>query len=562
MGNSCSPPWTKAPAKPPSPAPAGHSRLQLSPAPLLRQSRLSPSLRLSPQPGEAARTRQPTTASDAPCRGGTNAAVGTRRGASGARRRHLFHLAAGSDRFCGLPAPPPSPIACGGDAGAPRTSGVPGREQPPSPALRQHLRLAPTAGGCRGAPTGLSPGPSGSGSLLFPDLFQTLLLLLTAVFSPSHSSQWHFLCLINAIVFEALFQQGCCTSLGTGRGSERVSAAPIPLSRSPASRRHPPRPSFPQCPAAAPALRPSPHGSAGTTPERSGARSPARASFAGRGAPSPESCPREGGVTAASGAAGASGQGKPGPRLPACALSGCAGPALGDWEEPESSGLRRGFPARAGGRGSAGRGETAHSGRDFPPGWRSPSPGSSWRPPPRSPHTLAGRAAAGLGWARLSGGGGGGRAGAPLPPWRRLPRGAPAPAALACPRSGAPGRGTGPGGRREPEALRRGYGADRGIAARQGPSALHSQPVPGPRRRPVPGDRSACGGAARTLLPGRTRTSGLCRCPFSLTYSCLPLPSPASPALCSAPRGVCACAGSGGRRGQSGAGSRGGACGV
>lgn len=161
---------------------------------------------------------------------------------------------------------PPSPVACGGDAGAPRTPGAPGREQPPPPARRQHSRLAPTAGGCRSALSGLPPGPSGSGSLLFPDLFQTLLLLPTAVFPPSHSSLWHFLCLISAIVFEALFQRGCCTSLGTGRGREGLSAAPIPLSRSPASRRHSPRPSFPQCPAAAPALRPSPHGSAGTTP--------------------------------------------------------------------------------------------------------------------------------------------------------------------------------------------------------------------------------------------------------------------------------------------------------
>lgn len=152
------------------------------------------------------------------------------------------------------------------------------------------------------------------------------------------------------------------------------------------------------------------------------------------------------GVTAASGAAGASGQGKPGPRLPPARWAAVPGPPSVIGRSRESSGLRRGFPARAGGRGSAGRGETAHSGRDFPPGWRSPSPGSSCRPPPRSPHTLAGRAAAGLGSARLGGGEGGGRAGASLPPWRRLPRGAPAPAALAYPRSGAPGRGRGRAG--------------------------------------------------------------------------------------------------------------------
>lgn len=148
-GNSCSAPWTKAPAKPPSPAPAGHSRLRLSPAPLLRQSRLSPSLRLSTQPGEAARTRQPTTANDAPCRGGINAAVGTRRGASGARRRHLFHLAAGSDRFCGLPAPPRFPGGLRRGCGCPshpwgaRQGTAPTPCPPPALATRTYGRRLP-----------------------------------------------------------------------------------------------------------------------------------------------------------------------------------------------------------------------------------------------------------------------------------------------------------------------------------------------------------------------------------------------------------------------------------
>lgn len=44
----------------------------------------------------------------------------------------------------------------------------------------------------------------------------------------------------------------------------------------------------------------------------------------------------------------------------------------------------------------------------------------------------------------------------------------------------------------------------------------------------MPGDRSACGGAARTLLPGRTRTPGLCRCPF---LSCLLIPASPFPPL-------------------------------
>ncbi|XP_077036679.1 uncharacterized protein LOC143694395 [Agelaius phoeniceus] len=177
-------------------------------------------------------------------------------------------------------------------------------------------------------------------------------------------------------------------------------------------------------------------------PRRPGAgravpRSPARASSPGRGAPLPESCPREGGDSSIRCSRGQR-PGQARPPAAACALSGCAGPALGNWEEP---GEQRASP-----------GISSPSGRERKCGAGGDGAQRSG--------LSAGLAVV---FARL-----------------QLPPAAPLPA----------------------------------HARRQGPSALHPQPVPGPRRRPVPGDRSACGGAARTLLPGRTRTPGLCR----LTY--------------------------------------------
>lgn len=402
--------------------------------------------------------------------------VGTRRGASGARRRHLFHLAAGSDRFYGLPAPPPFPGRLRRDAGSSRSPGAPGTEHPrPLPAAGArgwHLRPA-----AAGAPRPASPGaerlwPAAlSWSLPDPSPAPNRCFRSLPFFPLAFSLFKKRYCVRGASLSGAAAPlSGQAGEASGSPGAPRPGAVPRALPSPSAQQQRPPSGRAPTAPPA---------------PRRPGAgravpRSPARASFAGRGAPSPEPCPREG-VTAASGAAGASGQGKPGPRLPPARWAAVPGPPSVTGRSRESSGLRRGFPARAGGRGSAGRGETAHSGRDFPPGWRSPSPGSSCRPPPRSPHTLAGRAAAGLGSA--------GRR------RRRRREGGSFAAAVAA----APARGSGTGRARLPALGRPGQGDGAGRAAGAGGAPAGA----------LSSDRGICcqAGAERAAPAARAGTS-------------------------------------------------------
>lgn len=163
-----------------------------------------------------------------------------------------------------------------------------------------------------GRPDRPVPGASGSGSLLFPDLFQTLLPLPTAVSAPSHSSQWHFLCLINAVVFEAPLRAGLLHLPRDRQGKRAALPEPRVPAPSPAPFLPPVPSSSARPPAEPPRLRrhhagperdaPSPAAQPAPPPPGAGPLRPSRA--------------RGRGVTAASGAAGASGQGKPGPRLP------------------------------------------------------------------------------------------------------------------------------------------------------------------------------------------------------------------------------------------------------
>lgn len=111
-----------------------------------------------------------------------------------------------------------------------------------------------------------------------------------------------------------------------------------------------------------------------------------------------------------------------------------------------------------------------------------------------------------------------------MPPWRRLPRGAPAPAALACPLSGAPGRGTGPGGRREPGALRRGHGADRGICCPAGAERCTRSPCRDLGGRRCPGIDQPAAGRRGLSCPDALALQGFAGAPFFLAYLFPPPP--------------------------------------
>lgn len=543
-GNSCSTPWTKAPAKPPSPAPAGHPRLRLSPR---AASAPEPPLPLPPSLPAARWGGEDTTANDAPCRGGTNAAVGTRRGASGARRRHLFHLAAGSDRFCGLPAPPPFPgrlrrgCGCSSHPWGARQGTAPTSCPPPALATGTYGRRLPEC---------TERSPPGAERLWLAALSWSLP-------DPSPPPNRCFPSLPFFPVAFSLFNKRYCIrgALSAGllhlprdrqgkRAALRRADPALPEPRVPApfpAPFLPPVPSSSACPPAEPPRLRRHHPAAEVG--RAVPRSPARASFAGHGAPSPESCPRDGGVTAASGAAGASGQGKPGPRLPPARWAAMPGPPSVIGRSRESSGLRRGFPAerageevRGGGRRRTAVGTFRRAG-----GRLLPAPAAARRPAPRTRSQVGRpRGSAGLGWAAEEEGGrelrcrrgGGSRAGL-----RHRPR---SPARARALRAG--GRGRAGGGSRGRSG--RGTALTEALLPSRGRARCTRSPCRDLGGGRCPGIDQPAAGRRGLSCPDALALQGFAGAPFRLLIPASPFPpllvprSAPLPAVCLPVRGA------------------------